>query len=152
MLNEIFKPKNKDDVLFEIAKGRYSNRALLIGVYEKHPDLFDTFFNSLMKVPNFEIEAILKVLYSRSEFNVALGSAFDAGGRNDALKVIRIFKSLKFDTSKFKIETIGVFSNLKVIIVFNDSELLKHYNDLSSQYAIKKKKRKKRQAKKPLGF
>jgi hypothetical protein len=143
-MNPIFKPKDRDEVLLDIAKGRYANRALLIGVSEKHPELFDRFFNALMKVPTFELEATIKSLKKGYVTSVNLKDS------NDAAKYIYLFKSLGFDVSKFKIEELKYGMYIKIDI--DDLKLIRHYDSLADEYQPHKKKRKKRLAKKPLGF
>jgi len=145
-MNPIFKPKDRDEVLADIAKGRYANRALLIGVYEKNPELFDRFFDSLMKLPKFDIQAIIKVLVRTLSLNITVKDA------DEAVKIIKIFTTLKFNTSKFKLSNNPHWNTMTLVIIFDDPTLLNYYDKLADSFMPHKKKRKKRQAKKPLGF
>lgn len=135
-MNPIFKPKDKEDVLLDIAKGHYANRALLIGISEKHPELFDKFFNSLMKIPTFDIQAIIKIMARQSFLNVTLKNGID-----EAKDIIKIFKNLNFDTTKFKLEQSRWAMTLKMVI--DDTKLLHYYDKLADSYTRHKKKRKK---------
>jgi len=146
-MEELFKPKNKEDILMNIAKKKSAkNRAFLIALYTNHEDLFDKFFSAYLEFPELDIYPLLLYTQKSGEKRAHVKSV------EQARAIVKMFNILKFDVTRFTISTGEIRRDnmwymdpsVNISISLQQLPLLRHYAEITEKHQIKRKKPKKR--------
>lgn len=140
----MFEPKKKEDILNDIARKRTKNRAMIIGMYEKHPEKFDEFFDMYLKIINFDF------LWAFIKLKTSSYVLFSVDPQ-ECIRIKKMFSFLGFNTDSFNIWSDGFSYKLHINLPLEDTAILNDYLQLCSDYAVSKKDRKTKVKKRP-GF